>query len=480
MYALHPDVPEPLYAQLARQMRERVLAGRLAADERLPSVRALAAELGLGRNTVEAAYQELLAEGYIHTRPRSGYFVSALDQDALPPGRAPGKRPAQKPPEADGPGTADLPPARYDFHPARLDTAIFPAPLWRRYFLEILRESGRDLAAYGGMQGDLGLRARIRDYLEHSRGVVCSLDQVVVCAGLQHSLAVVADLLRETHSRAAVENPGYFLPRSVLANSGWDVVPVPVGEDGMDLEALRESGCRLAYVTPSHQFPLGRVMPVASRLKLLEWARAGGNVIFEDDYDSELRYQGTPVRSLQGLAPGADVVYAGTFSKILSPSLRLSYMVLPPSLLPAFRARFGDYQDSASLLEQRTLARFMERGHWERHIRRARTLCKRRHNALLAAVTRHFRPERPGEGAEVIGQGAGLHVVLALPRSAPPEAEVVRRAALAGIRLVPFAATLAEGTAHGDGRALLLLGFGALAPEALDEGVALLASLCRG
>ncbi|KAF0232567.1 MAG: GntR family transcriptional regulator / MocR family [Desulfovibrionaceae bacterium] len=471
MFILDHNAPEPLYVQLSRQIRECVLSGKMPADSKLPSVRDLAAELSVSRNTVESTYLELHAEGFIYARPRSGYFVSTLDRGLVPPVSRPRPRGPGSPNLADAPPQA-RPVFLYDFHPARLDHESFPAPLWRKYYLESLRDHSPALAGYGEMQGLQRLRVCIQEYLERSRGVVCSPDQVVICAGLQHALSIVAGLFRQSRPRVAVENPGYFLPRLVLRNHGMEAVPVPVRSGGMDLDALRQSGCSVAYVTPSHQFPLGHVIPVENRLKLIEWATEEGHAVIEDDYDSELRYQGEPIPSLQGLSPGGNIFYMGTFSKILSPALRLSYMVLPQATLPEYRRLFGDYQSSSSLLEQSTLARFMEHGHWERHIRRVRTGCKKKHDALLRAIGRHF-----GDSADIIGQGAGLHVVLRLSGVSIGERELVDRAGEAGIRLFPFSETLDGG--GGDSN-MLLLGFGAMQPEEIDRGVELLSRVCSG
>lgn len=466
MFILDHTSPEPLYEQLSRQIRERVLAGKMPPDSKLPSVRDLAEELSVSRNTVESTYLELHSEGFIYARPRSGYFVSAQDREPTPTV----SRPRPPVPVSPDPPQQPLPVFRYDFHPARLDRQSFPAPLWRKYYLESLRDHARDLSCYGDMQGHLGLRRCIQAYLERSRGVACSPEQVVICAGLQHALGIVAGLHGPTSPRVAMENPGYFLPRSVLRNHGLEVVPVPVRSGGMDLDALGQSGCAVAYVTPSHQFPLGHVMPVENRLRLVEWANAAGHAVIEDDYDSELRYQGEPIPSLQGLSPRGSIYYMGTFSKILSPALRLSYMVLPQDMLPEYRRLFGEYQSSSSLLEQSTLARFMKRGHWERHIRRVRTGCKKRHDALLRAVGRHF-----GDGADILGQGAGLHVVLRLSGISMSEEELVKRAGEAGIGLYPFSHTLDGG---GGEPGMLLLGFGGMDPEELERGVELLKQVC--
>ena len=463
MFILNNNDSVPLYKQLYNQMREQVLSGKLPADSRLPSVRDLAAELSASRNTVEGAYQELYAEGYIYSRPRSGYFVSALDQDAASLSLV------QKP---RAPRTSAETPASYlyDFHPARLDQTSFPVALWRKLFLESLRESPRQLVQYCDPQGEPELRCAIQLYLERSRGVVCDPEQIVICAGLQHSLDIVAQMLKGSHSIVAVENPGYHLPRAVFRNHSFEIVPVPVGASGLDLDALKTSSSTIAYVTPSHQLPMGCVMPVANRLTLIEWAESGGKLIIEDDYDSELRYHGKPIPSLQGLRPSGNIIYLGTFSKILSPALRVSYLVLPHSLLAAYRRVFRDYFATVSLLEQKILTKFMEQGHWNRHIRRMRTVYKKKHDTLLRAVEHHF-----GSQTVVVGQGAGLHVVLQLSGDTPGETEIIGRALRKGIRLLPISDFYVTGEPDST---KLLLGFGGMTAGEIEQGIALLSKVC--
>ena len=458
MFILNHNDPVPLYTQLYSQIKEHILSRKLPRDSKLPSVRDLAAELSISRNTVENTYQELYAEGYIYSRPRSGYFVSALDHDAVP-------LPVSNKPRVRSP-LPEVPRCDYDFHPAKLDQESFPATLWRKCFIDSLRECSGEFDQYRDTRGEWGLRSNIRKYLERSRAVVCDPDQIVICSGLQHSLDIIAHLLEGRHPAVAVENPGYHLPRSVFRNHSLEVIPVPVGPSGIDLDILGLSAGTIAYVTPSHQFPMGCVMPIANRLKLIEWAQSGAKLIIEDDYDSELRYHGKPIPSLQGLRPSGNIIYLGTFSKVLSPALRMSYLVLPHSLLPAYRRLFRDYFCSVSLLEQRTLARFMEQGHWDRHIRRMRALYKKKHDALLRAVERHFGPR-----AVILGQGAGLHVVLQLTGHPLDEAELINRAQQVGIRLLPFSVTHAAGEAAS---LKFLLGFGGIGIGEIENGIELL------
>jgi len=463
MFILNSNDAAPLYRQLYRQIREQVLSGKLPAHARLPSVRDLAAELSTSRNTVEGAYQELCAEGYIYSRQRSGYFVSALGHDV-----APGSSSRKRPKQSRSPHPS--PDYTYDFHPARLDPASFPTAQWRACFLECLRGSSRELARYGDPQGDRGLRDNIRQYLERSRGVLCETDQIVICSGLQQGLEIVAHLLKEGHSSVAVEDPGYHVPRAVFMDHRYRIVPVAVGSSGIDLDVLRASDSTITYVTPSHQLPLGCVMPIANRLNLVDWADSGGNLIIEDDYDSELRYHGNPIPSLQGLRPDGNIIYLGTFSKILSPALRLSYMVLPRALLVPFRAWCGTYFSPVSLLEQKIMARFIEQGYWERHVRRMRIVYQKKHDTLLHAVECYF-----GSRAGVVGQGAGLHVVLQLHAANSGETGILRRAAHAGINLFPFSATCLTG---GPVATSLILGFGGMTAAEIEQGIRLLAELC--
>lgn len=462
MLTLSSNNTLPFYKQLYNQIREHILSGKLPADSRLPSVRELAAELSTSRNTVDGAYQELYAEGYIYSRPRSGYFVSALDPETAPLSLSRTPRRQRRLPHPP-------PHLTYDFHPARLDPAGFPATLWRRCFMDSLTRNSRELVQYGDPQGEWELRCAIRQYLERSRGVRCDPDQIVICAGLQQSLDSVAQIVKGKHAVIAVENPGYFLPRAVFSNHGFTVKPVPVGANGMDLERLKAGNCTVAYVTPSHQMPMGCVMPVANRLKLIEWAESGGNLIIEDDYDSELRYHGRPIPSLQGLHPAGNIIYAGTFSKILSPALRMSYLVLPYPLLAVYRGLFQDYFSTVSLLEQRTLTSFMEQGHWDRHVRRMRTLYKNKHDLLLRAIAEHF-----GNRALVVGQGVGLHVVLQLSGPTPAEKEIVERALQEGIQLLPLSNFYVAGRPDAT---TLMLGFGGIAIGEIEQGITLLSRI---
>ncbi|MDR3578799.1 MAG: PLP-dependent aminotransferase family protein [Oryzomonas sp.] len=463
MFILNNSESVPLYKQLYNKIRERILSGQLSADTRLPSVRVLANELSISRNTVEGAYQELCSEGYIYSRSKSGYYVSAHCHDSIPfsPNLA---SYLQKHPQESPSGY------KYDFHPARLDPESFPAVLWRKCFNRIILENPHAYSVYSDPQGEHELRCNIQSYLESSRGVLCQPEQIVICAGLQQGLDIVAHLLKKNHSSVAVEDPGYHLPRSVFRNHAYGIVPIPVRHNGIDIETLKSSQSTIVYVTPSHQLPLGYVMPVAHRLSLIEWAEAGGKYILEDDYDSELRYHGKPFPSLQGLRPGGNIIYLGTFSKVLSPALRISYLVLPKALITDYKNMFKDYFSTISLFEQLTLSKFMSLGHWERHIRRMRTIYKKKHDTLVSCIETHF-----GSRAEIIGRGAGLHVVVQLQKTKMSEAELIGQADKYRVRLFPFSVT----RILDEPRPLqIMLGFGGMSLAEIEQGVSILSRVC--
>ena len=324
----------PLYEQLYESLAEEMRTGAIPAGTRMPGKRRLAAELSVSVNTVDAAYQLLAAEGYLESRERSGFYVQ--EYLALP------IRPAAPPPAALLPQPEAGPPVqpvRYDLSTRGVDPALFPFRTWARLQKELLYSSP-ELLTHGDAQGDIELRQALADYLEEYRGVRCRAEQVVVGAGLEYLLGLLAPLLP---GPAAVENPGYPRARRVLENNGVSCCCLPVDADGLSIEALSRSGAAVCYVTPSHQFPTGATMPAGRRAELLHWAsrRPGERYIIEDDYDSEFRFDTRPLPSLQGMA-GADgpVVYLSTCSRSLAPSIRIAYMVLPIQLLPAWRAAY--------------------------------------------------------------------------------------------------------------------------------------------
>ena len=422
MIALHPESKTPLYEQLYLSLLEELRAGRIAPGERLPGRRAMAARLGVSVNTVDAAYQMLAAEGLAESRPRSGFVVQETGALLHP-------RPAALPPALPAEET-DAPAApRYDLTTGGVDTVLFPARTWGRIQKELLYTSP-ELLRRGEMQGDADLRRVISLYLSEYRGVVCTPGQVVVGAGIEYLLGCLAHLF--SGSTAAVENPGYRRTRVVLENNGIPCKLVDIDKSGLSATALAESGAGLCYVTPSHHFPTGVTMPAPRRAQLLAWADAAPErYILEDDYDSEFRFDTKPLPSLQGMAgPGGPVVYLTTFSKSLAPGIRIACMVLPRRLLPRYRRDFAVYANTVSRFEQQTLRRFMAEGYFTRHLARMRLAYKKRMERFAGELQTAFK----GRGLRIQGRHTGLHLLLALP-DAPGEAEMLARAAAAGVQL---------------------------------------------
>ena len=451
--ALDPASAVPLYEQLYRSLAAEMRAGTLTAGTRMPGKRRLAAELSVSVNTVDTAYQMLAAEGYLTARERSGFTVQeylALPQGVQPPAAHPAP-PAEPPAES-------APPVQFDLSTRGVDPGLFPFRTWARLQKELLC-SAPELLTPGDARGDAALRQALAGYLAEYRGVQCDPEQLVVGAGLEYLLGLLAPLLP---GPAAVETPGYPRARQVLENNGVSCCCLPVDEDGLSIRALSESGAAVCYVTPSHQFPTGVTMPAGRRAELLHWAarRPGQRYIIEDDYDSEFRFDTRPLPSLQGMA-GADgpVVYLSTCSRSLAPSIRIAYMVLPEQLLPAWHAKYALYSGTVSRFEQQTLARFITGGYFTRHLARERVAYKARRDALTKALREAFSPEE----LHLTGLHTGLHLLAEL-RDPPPDDALRAAAEAEGVRL----SLLSDYDLTGGGTALggtLVLGYGSLADE---------------
>lgn len=411
---LDPSSSIPLYEQIYRFIALEIHEGRLAEGARLPSKRALCSHLGVSLSTVETAYGLLLAEGYIASRPRSGFFIAS---SGLPE--------AIHRPQPAAPTAAPAQPPVFDTSTAAVDTSAFPYSTWAKIFKQVLYDRP-DLLNRGEAQGDIELREALASFLYQYRGVRCRAEQIIVGAGMEHVIEV---LLRLTNPAASValEDPGYAAPYRVIQEHGRAVYPIAVDSSGMDIRALRESGASIAYVTPSHQFPTGALMPVSRRMQLLAWAaETPDRLIIEDDYDSEFRYSSRPIPALQGLSEAGSVVYAGTFSRTIAPSIRVAYMVLPESLLARYRVGYIHSSSPVSRFEQQTLARFIQGGYYARHLRRVGNVYRARCAALAGAL-------RGIDGVHVSADDAGLHFMISHDRLT--EKELIARAARCGISL---------------------------------------------
>jgi GntR family transcriptional regulator / MocR family aminotransferase len=426
-----------LHAQVEGQLRDGVRSGRLAAGERLPSSRALAAELGVSRGVVVEAYGQLAAEGYLVIARGAAPRVAPGAAEAAAP---PAERPAA--------------PLRYDLRPGTPDLALFPRAAWAAAQRRALREVADAELGYPPPGGHPRLRVALAGYLGRVRGVQAAPERIVVCGGVAEAVAMVGRVLRAGGAgRIAIEDPSHPGTRELIAHSGVEIVPVAVDDGGIDVAAVVASGADAVLVTPAHQSATGVVLEPARRAALAAWARDTGALVIEDDYDAEYRYDRHPVGALQGLAPD-HVVHVHSVSKTLAPALRLGWAAVPARLIAAVvdEKRLSDL--GSPVLEQLTLAAFLERGELDRHLRRTRPIYRRRRDALLTALT----------GLEVEGVAAGLHVLARLPPGLS-EAAAVAAAAARGVAVNELAPHVA-GTPRAPS---LLLGYTRLPEPALAE-----------
>ena len=402
------------YYSLYKCIRGDILRGVLKKGDRLPSKRALAADLGISVTTVRIAYEQLLAEGYILSRERSGYFVADMAAPPLP----------KTPPPPSGREAA--PAFAYDLVSAPLPPELFPFSVWARLMRSVLTGEGEHLLERVPCRGDASLRREIAACLYRTRGVTVDPDSIVVGAGAEYLYDIVVRLVGR-EGLYAVENPGHTKIYSTYCMNGVRCLPVPVGGRGADCNFITRSNARLVHISPSHQFPTGAVMPVADRLKIIEWARSRGAYIVEDDYDSEFRLVGKPLQSMLGLCPDR-VIYLNTFSRSLAPSMRMGYMVLPPQLLKRYLAVFSSSANVVPLFEQKALAAMIGGGHFERHINRLKTHYRAIRREVVAAVA--CLPF----ACEVGDTGSGLHLTVRFP-GAPSDEHIREEAAKRGVNL---------------------------------------------
>jgi GntR family transcriptional regulator/MocR family aminotransferase len=468
-----------LHKQIYDAFREHITHGNLRAGQQMPSTRALALELKLSRIPVLTAYSQLLAEGYCETRAGAGTFVSrSLPQQEPHRGRQPGhNRPAASKRRSVARRAQWLAPYNPQswlrgfgaFSLGQPAYNEFPFHLWAKLVARHCRHPHISTLHYGGPFGSEALRRAICTYLRTSRAVSCEPHQIMIVSGSQQALEVSTRVLLDAGDSAWVEEPGYWLAKEVLTALGCKLVPVPVDREGLDVaQGIRRcSKARAAYITPSHQFPLGVTMSAARRLQLLDWAERAGAWIVEDDYDSEYRYDSMPIASLQGLDRSDRVIYIGTFSKTLFPGLRLGYIVIPEDLLERFAAIRNAMDLGSPHLYQAVLADFIVEGHFARHIRRMRQLYNERRLALVDSLQKHF-----GCTAEIFGTEAGMHLAVTLPTKVR-DTEVSERAA----REKLFVAPLSTAYSERPGKRGFILGFGATPAAQAPEAVAHLKSL---
>jgi GntR family transcriptional regulator/MocR family aminotransferase len=476
------DKQGPLYSQLYRALRLQILEGKLPPGARVSATRVSATELGLSRNVVMLAYEQLLAEGYLVARTGAGTFVAAdLPQQFTSPRSTPGVTGAirQMPVRLSAyvrrierditastvtwaPRQTPLP---YDFRYGRPSVVDFPHETWCRVLARRARRASvRDLD-YGPPEGIALLRETLTDYLARTRAVRCTPEQVVILNGSQQAFDLTARVLVDPRDLVLLEEPHYRAARAVMQAAGTMVRTIPVDEQGLCTEQLptKGKGSKLIIVTPSHQFPTGAVMPLARRLELLTWSRRESVFILEDDYDSEYRYSGRPIEALQALDGHGSVLYAGTFSKVMFPALRLGYLVVPERLVKPVRTVKALLDTGSPSLPQLALVDFIRGGFFERHLHRLRIRNAARRAALLEAVDRYLDSD-----VLVSGVDAGLHVLLWLPQVEQRNvADLRQRAEQVGVGVYSVAPFYSTPPPH----AGLLLGYASLSEKEITEGI---------
>lgn len=456
LFSLDDNSDEPMYHQIYSYIKEEILAGKIACQERLPSVRELAGALSVSRNPVDAAYEQLVAEGYVSAIPKKGYFVNRITYTQ----QFPLKEAAEKLAEEKCDEERSW---KYDFNPDAVDVSHFPYSVWKRLGRQMLDNPA--LFQAGDARGDASIRQAVASYLHGSRGVLCHSQNVIVGAGIGYLLQLLAVLFREEES-IAFEEPGYVRAKEILSSNGFRIVNVPVCETGIDFDKLEEADLNLCYLTPSHQFPLGTVMSIAQRQRILRWAyEREGRYVIEDDHDSEYRYKGRPIPALQSLDSNGRVIYIGTFSKAIGPALRMGYMVLPDVLMKKFERRCGSYNCPVSRLDQAIVTGFISEGYFEKHLNRMRKRYKEKHDTVLS-VFRKYRDK-----VRVSGDYAGLYVIASC-LSGKREEQIMEEAETRGIYLRPLSqyyAVLPE-----DYIPSFLIGFAIPDAKCLAEGLELL------
>ncbi|HEY8969316.1 MAG TPA: PLP-dependent aminotransferase family protein [Puia sp.] len=461
----------PVYEQLYDGMREAILNGRLQPNDRLPATRLIAEELGVSRNIVVMAFGQLLMEGYIRSKAGAGSFVEAMD--TTPPAPRAGRRPLQGRP-FEGEFVRRLGEVVLQRNIEKEETVpfqtsqpafdAFPFAVWSRLAARVYRYLDFQHLGYEDAAGHLPLREAIADHLRVNRGVQCEASRILIVNGTQQALFLAAQLLLQPGHRFWIDDPGYVNARSAFLLHGGVACPIPVTGEGTDIDYAIQHypDARLAYLTPSHQYPLGGTMPLAQRLKLLAWAREHRLWIIEDDYDSELRYHGKPIPSLQGLDTHGNVIYIGTFSKVLFPALRVAYMVLPDDAsFQSFRSLKALNDRQSPLVDQMILTDFIKEGYFHRHLRRMRSVYSVRLQCLLEELETHL-----SEYLSFTDPAAGMHLA-AFFKKPVDEDRLLQAAARKGLVLLSLR-EYTIGTCHRPG---ILLGYSSFPEDKIRQAV---------
>ena len=392
MYKLDSKLKKPLHIQLYEELKKDI-QNNLKVGDRLPSIRKIATLYNISKTTVENAYSQLYAEGYIYSQPKSGYFVSDLIE--IPFKKQKIKIESKEPLEYI-----------YDFSPTSHHKSYFPQKLWKRLTNQVLSKD-IDFSRYIDGRGDISLQEAIAEYLLISRGVNAKASNIVILSRFIDAMSIIAKLLKPKFKDFAIESPGYYIAENIFREYEYKIRKIPLENSSIDLEEFKKSGAKIIYITPSHQYPTGGVMSISKRQKLLQYINSIDGYIIEDDYDSELNYTSRPIPALAGLDKSCNVIYLGTFAKALSPAIRVGYMHLPDSLLELYKNSYDSYFNSVNIITQKVLAKFIKDGYFERHLRKIRTLNKKKHNLMLKCIKNELK-----ESVKILSSGAGLTILI--------------------------------------------------------------------
>ncbi|MGG0418670.1 PLP-dependent aminotransferase family protein [Priestia aryabhattai] len=453
----------PLYVQLYEHIKNEIKEDVIPLGSKLPSIRALSNHLNISNNTVALAYELLREEDYIESKPRSGMYVKQeIDEISCFTTEEISKENIES-------SLQEIKEYQYDFHYGTVDSTLFPFKMFNRIANDIYYQNQYELFKYGHQQGEPGFRNELHKYLCSSRGVKCQPEQIIVTSGTQQSLTMLSQLINIWDRSVGFEEPGYNGARIVFENLKAELIPIELTKDGICMEELNKTNPGCLYVTPSHQFPNGYIMSMEKRHSLLQWAYDNDSWVIEDDYDSEFKYHGRPVQSIQGIGCGKNVIYLGTFSKSFLPSIRISYMVLPYKLLQKYRQSFALYEQTVPRIHQWILEEFMKTDDWNKHIKRMRSIYRKKHIAIMTAIKEYLDTNK----LKVLGKDSGLHLLIKF--NGKTEEELIELAEQVSVKVYPTSQYWKN--KQRDTNGTVLLGFGALSEKQIKEGIKLLSKV---
>lgn len=457
---LDSSLKTPIYIQLYEYIKKEIIEGHLESGTKLPSIRYLAKYLKISRTTIEAAYGQLYAEGYILSKPKVGYFVNIIEDNASDYNYKINTYKNTSEKEKENAST------KYDLMNDYIDKDSFNFKLWKRYINKVLSYETSQLLTYGHHQGEYELRCQIAKYVHQSRGVICTPEQIIIGSGTQSLLNILCGIIKNKYINIGFEDPGFNQARHIFKDHNFNIIPISMEDDGINLDLLNKSDAEIVYISPSHQFPLGSVMTINKRIQLLNWAKKNNRLIIEDDYDSELRYYGRPIPSLQGLNEGINVIYLGSFSKILLPSIRISYMIIPKILINSYEKYGKKYNQTSSKIEQLALSFFIKDGQLEKHIKKVRKIYAKKNQLLIESINEIMKDK-----VKILGKETGLHILLEIRSKLNPK-KIVSSAEKVGVKVTSLSNYFIN-TSHSK-YPLVLLAYGGIPIEDIKPAVSLL------